>query len=84
LQGADPIRRSAAIEGQGHQAPPTVAERADDYLNRERAKRGLPPKNYSASGPVNASICLDCEFNPLFGGACQMAPARVVEESSDV
>jgi uncharacterized protein (DUF2252 family) len=41
LQGADPIRRSAAIEGQGNQAPPTVAERrAWGKHARKRTPRG--------------------------------------------
>ena len=60
------------------------ADRADDVLNRARTKRGLPPENYSfPGGPVNASICLDCEFNPLFGGACQMAPAHAEGEDAE-
>ena len=59
------------------------ANKADDMLNRHRIERGLEPENYSfPSGPVNASICLDCEYNPLFGGRCRMAPARV-EDATD-
>lgn len=59
------------------------ADRADDVLNAARAKRGLEPENYSfPSFALNASICLDCEFNPLFGGACRMAPAHL-EEGTD-
>jgi hypothetical protein len=47
------------------------AKRADELLNR----RAEVPVNWTfPSGPKNAGLCLTCQYNPLMGGPCRMAP----------
>ena len=54
------------------------SDRADDLLNQARIAKGMTPENYNFNGsPVSFAMCRDCEFNPLYGGACRIAPAHV-------
>ena len=54
------------------------SDRADDLLNTRRVEMKLQPENYTfTGGPTNFSLCRDCEYNPLLGGACRLAPAHM-------
>ena len=47
------------------------AKRADELLNR----RASVPVNWTfPSGPKNANLCLGCQYSPIMGGPCRMAP----------
>lgn len=57
------------------------ADRADDYFAARMEKMGLPPENFAfPGGPRSSSLCLDCQFNPKYGGACRIAPQEEVPD----
>jgi hypothetical protein len=62
-----------------------LADRTDDLLNGKQLAMGREPLNFAFGGqPVNWSFCSDCEYNPLFGGSCLLAPAHTEDATDDI
>ena len=60
-----------------------AAWRLDEQLNAIRLAHEREPRPDAFPGfPMNASVCRDCQFNPIFGGACRLAPATTEEAES--
>ena len=60
------------------------ADRTDDLMNRKLLELGREPVNYSSpGGPINVSMCRDCEYAPFLGGNCKTAPAYRGDNDGD-